>query len=357
MNSTGRARLLCAFAAVHTLTMSLSAQEVELVSGEVSCADCVITLDTVVTIGGLDGPGLSEVTQFAHIAVDRRGRILITSSELEIAVFGSNGEFLRTVGRRGEGPGEYRSISHIGVGERYIHVFDHQAGRTMLDHDFRVVRTDRFPGQVHSGAVLGNDDVAFTVPASGPVGHKLYVLGPSGQFQAHGDDGREHPPTMTEWVSQQSTVTGGGETVWAVRYDSNRIVRWDLGRETRVGKILDRHIVEFGDGEPRERSGSGSMNNAVMADDQGLWINWHSPDPDWTEPEGSGNEMPSEPMREVVDGWLDLVDPETGRTIARRRFDGAFPGFAENSRYLVAYHETDAGVPFLYFLEPRLSRR
>lgn len=356
MHSMRRARtLLIACGVVHAPAMSLSAQDVVPVSGEVSCADCVITMDTIVTIGGLDGPGLHEVTQFAHIAVDHRGRILITSSETEISVFDSTGKFLRTVGRRGQGPGEYRAISHIGVGARYIHIFDHQAGRTMLDHDFTVIRTDRFPGQVLSAAVLGNDDVAFTVPTSGPVGHKLYVLRPSGQFQAYGDDGKEYPPTTTAWTSQESTVTGNAETVWAVRYHTNRIVRWNLGPVARVGSAFDRHIVEFGDGEPHERSAS--MNNAVMADNEGLWINWHSPDPEWTEREGSGNEMPSEPLREVVDGWLDLVDPETGRTIARRRFDGVFPGFAENSRYLVAYHETDGGVPFLHFLEPRLSRR
>ena len=190
-----------------------------------------------------------------------------------------------------------------------------------------------------------------------PVGHKLYVLRPSGQFLAYGGDGKEYPPTLTAWISQNSTVTGRAETVWAVRYNTNRIVRWDLGQEARVGRVFDRHIVEFDEGVPRERFAPRSMNNAVMADDRGLWINWHTPDPEWTKAEGSGNEWPSEPMREVFDGWLDLVDPATGLTIARHRFDGVFLGFAESSRYLVAYHETDAGVPFLHFIEPRLSRR
>ena len=289
--------LLLTLCVVHALPMSLSAQEAVQVSGAVSCADCVITLDTIVTIGGLDGPGLHVVTQVSHIAVDRHGLILITESgQSEISVFDSTGKFLRTVGRPGEGPGEYRSISHLGVGPRYIHVFERQEGRTMLDHDFKVIRTDRFPGQVHSLAVLGNDEVAFTVPTSGPVGHKLYVLRPSGQFLAYGGDGKEYPPTLTAWISQNSTVTGRTETVWAVRYNTNRIVRWDLGQEARVGRVFDRHIVEFDEGVPRERFAPPPMNNTVMADDRGLWINWHTPDPEWTKAEGSGNEWPSEPI-------------------------------------------------------------
>ena len=116
--------LLLALGAVHATAACLSAQEPEIVSGEVTCGDCVITLDTVVTIGGLDGPGLHVVTRYSHVAVDRRGRILVADVRVrqsEISVFDSTGSFLRTVGRQGERPGEYGLISHIGVGPKYIH--------------------------------------------------------------------------------------------------------------------------------------------------------------------------------------------------------------------------------------------
>jgi len=67
--------------------------------------------------------------------------------------------------------------------------------------------------------------------------------------------------------------------------------------------------------------------------------------------------MPA-PDDEVYDGWLDLVDPATGRTLARHHQDDAIRGgFAEGSSNLVVYHENEAGVPFLRFLKPRLSRR
>ena len=130
------------------------------------------------------GPGLHIVDRFSRVAVDRRGRILISVvGQAEIAVFDSTGKFLRTVGCQGEGPGEYTSVRHIGAGPRYIHVFDFNAGRTMLDHDFTVVRTDRFPGTITSTAVKSDDAVVFAaeVPTPGSIGHKLHVSSPLGR--------------------------------------------------------------------------------------------------------------------------------------------------------------------------------
>ena len=350
--------LCLAVAVPYAIATCLSAQEPEQVSGDVSCPGCVISLDTVVSIGGLDGPGLHVITDLSHIAVDRRGRILVADPrQSEISVFDESGEFLRTVGRRGSGPGEYTSVSTMAVGAQYIHVFEYDEGRTLLDHDFQVVRTDRFPGQILSAAVIGDDKAVFTanVPSPESVGHKLHILYPSGEMTSHGYDGGVFSSELTTWTSQRSTVTGRGDNVWAVNYDINRIVRWELLPEPRVGRVFERKVTEFADGlsggYPR------SSNLSTMVDDRGLWIIWHTPDPEWTErvpPEGV--QTPA-PPREVVDGWLDLVDPSTGQAIARHHQDGSYLGFAEGSSYVVAYHENDAGVPFLHILEPRLSRR
>lgn len=114
--------LLLALVAAHGFPACLISQTPEQVSGRVTCADCVITLDTVLTIGGIDGPGLHLITKLSRVAVDRRGRILISDPRMaEISVFDSIGTFLRTVGSRGEGPGEYETISYVGVGPRYVH--------------------------------------------------------------------------------------------------------------------------------------------------------------------------------------------------------------------------------------------
>jgi len=353
--------LLLALIAGHAFPACLISQTPEQVSGRVTCADCVITLDTVLTIGGLDGPGLHLITELSRVAVDRRGRILISDPRMaEISVFDSAGTFLRTVGSRGEGPGEYETISYVRVGPRYIHIFEYHAGRTMLDHDFEVVRTDRFPGQVHIGVVMPNDDVVFAdyVPTPGTLGHKLHILDTAGEIVSIGADGSVYPSQLNTWTSPRSIVVGSDDGLWVVRQSTNRLVRWDLSPKPRVDRMLQRRVPEFDKGSPSETRFPRSWVSGAMLDDRGLWILWHSPDPDWKERVSPGEARTPAPDDEVYDGWLDLVDPATGRTLARHHQDAAIRGgFAEGSSYLVVYHENEAGVPYLRFLKPRLSRR
>lgn len=95
-----------------------------------------------------------------------------------------------------------------------------------------------------------------------------------------------------------------------------------------------------------------------MLDDRGLWVVWHTADPDWTGPPPSAEARLHEiDLAQLRDGWLDLVDPATGLTRARSHHDGVFVGFDGSARYVIGYEETDAGVPFLHLLELRLSRR
>lgn len=94
-------------------------------------------------------------------------------------------------------------------------------------------------------------------------------------------------------------------------------------------------------------------------DDRGLWLTWHTADPDWSGPPPSPDTLrPSTFDADALrDGWVDLVDPSTGRTLARHHQDKTLGKFVAGSGYLVDYEETEAGVPFLHLLKPRLSRR
>jgi hypothetical protein len=274
---------------------------------------------------------------FSSFAVDRRGRILV-SGEAEISVFDSTGRYLRTVGGRGEGPGEYESISHISVGPRYIHVFEYDEGRTMLDYDFQVVRTDRFRGQILYAAVVSDDVAVFASDL-------LHILRPTGELTSQ-------PPLR----ATRPALAGRDGTVWVVASEINRLSRWDLVPEPKVGRVFDRRVPEFDEGGDAFAPAGVS---SIMLDDRGLWLVWHTADLDWTGQLPSyENLTPSSiDLAELRDSWLDLVDPATGRTIARYQQDELFEGFAGDSSYLFGYEETDAGVLFLHLLKPRLSRR
>lgn len=63
-------------------------------------------------IGGEGGPALHQVTDACRLA---DGRIAVASSGTQqLIVFGADGGHLRSIGRDGEGPGEFRSIFFVG---------------------------------------------------------------------------------------------------------------------------------------------------------------------------------------------------------------------------------------------------
>ena len=333
-------------------TMPLSAQDTVTVSGEVLCGGCRITWDTVVTIGGLDGPGLDPVMAYSRVAVDRSGRILIGAYSIpEISVFDSTGTFVQAIGGWGEGPGEYQFVGHIDAGPQYIHVFD-MRGRTMLDYDLAFVRRDRFPRQFTHSYVMDSDDIVFAgdLPTEASVGHMLHILRRSGRIESFGGDDSVYRGPRS---SNVSLIAGDAETSWVIESRANRLTRWDLVPKPTVGKVFDRQVEEFDRHDPDLYPNS--HNHGVMLDGSGLWILWEAPDPAWKTRVGGGQELPDVPRRRVVDSHLDLLDPVTGRTLARARLDGRTAGFAYGSRYLVAFHETEAGVPYIHLLHPRVS--
>lgn len=338
-------------------TPDLHSQTVVSLSGAVTCADCKITMDTVVTLGGLYDQGAEVISWGAEVAIDPSGRILVAARRsAEIFVFDSVGQLLRTVGRRGQGPGEYQRISHINVGPQYVHVFEYNTGRTLLDHDFGFVRKDRFPGQFLQSHVTETEEVvvAGNLPSLAAAGHLLHLVSPSGGIRSYGAD----EESVYRGHVAPSVVTGTADTVWSLDMGSTRITRWDLLPQPRVAEVWDRTVEEW----ERHPRGSGPDNYVwprptvidIMRDARGLWIAWQAPDPN--RPPGGGHIINTEPHQTIFDGWVDLVDPSTGETIARYHGDDSLLGFAVGARYLVAYRETEAGVPYIRLLDPKLSR-
>lgn len=170
---------------------------------------------------------------------------------------------------------------------------------------------------------------------------------------SYGYDGGVYPEQTP--AATTTVVPGRDNTVWAVPLEVNRIVRWDLVPEPRIGRVFDRRVAEFDEGGDEFAPAAISSG---MLDDHGLWLVWHTADLDWTGPPPPAEARLHEiDLVQLRDGWLDLVDPDTGRTLARYHQDGVFVGFAGGSRYVIGYEETEAGVSFLHLLEPRLSRR
>jgi hypothetical protein len=70
-----------------------------------------VTFEEELSIGGEEYEMLSQPMLFI---VDKEGRIFISDyQDQAIKVFDSNGDFIQTIGRRGEGPGEFSSVGRM----------------------------------------------------------------------------------------------------------------------------------------------------------------------------------------------------------------------------------------------------
>jgi len=118
----------------------------------------------------IGAPGTSPEQQFQRVDGAWRlpdGRIVVADGGTStIRMFDPGGTPLWSVGRPGDGPGEYRLIERLGVGPRdSIWVFDYGLRRfTILAYDGATVRTVRLGGELSAvGAVGRFPDGRFVV--------------------------------------------------------------------------------------------------------------------------------------------------------------------------------------------------
>jgi hypothetical protein len=98
-----------------------------------------------VIIGELEGEDVYVFGRISGVTVDSRGQIHVADSQaLEIRVFSREGEFLRRVGRDGEGPGEFRHIGGLALAPDGVAALDGILGRvTVFGSTGEVIQTFR----------------------------------------------------------------------------------------------------------------------------------------------------------------------------------------------------------------------
>lgn len=76
-------------------------------------------------IGTVDGDSLYQFGQISGLDVDENGDVYVLDSQARhVRVFDEAGTFLRTIGRSGQGPGEFRTPLMLAVLQDGLHVFD-----------------------------------------------------------------------------------------------------------------------------------------------------------------------------------------------------------------------------------------
>ena len=322
------------------------------------CRTCTVEARPLVTLG--DGDGFGALGPAGLLTRDSAGRYLLVhqAAAAQLTVFSSEGRYLRTVGRPGGGPGEYRRIWYVAQFSSGIVVYDDFSRRsTRLAHDFSVVDTRPAP-ETPTSVLLRHDGsgiMSAIVPTSELIGYTLHefdgtrtrtrslALNPLPYREDLRDlflrDLARGVDTSAYWVSHRReyaveycTLTGTACTTYV------RPVPWFP--KPNLADPWDSDIIGDNPPPPPPR-----LVGVSQESDRYLWVIAWAPDTRWR----SGVETHERTeyrildLNRLYDTVIERVDLLTGHVVVSARVDAALRQFV-GSTDAWYYHETREGV-------------
>lgn len=187
-----------------------------LVSGEATCGECAIELDTLAVLGDPSDPASvrpDAVAGGCKVGMPEEGRFIVSGmvGGGQLLEYGADGRMEKSIGRRGAGPGEFGVDLVLIAHPDTLFVLDISLGRmAVTDRSGHFLSTFPLPVRVHSVAILASGDFLLhgrpvTSDDTGPLFRILDAQGT--QVAAFGSPSPELGE-MDQWVV--SARSGGG---------------------------------------------------------------------------------------------------------------------------------------------------
>lgn len=180
----------------------IAGQAARVIDDRATCAACTFSLERVVTLRTDEGAG-TLLGDPQDIRRDSRGRyyVLDFRDKTHILVFNADGSFTASIGRAGDGPGEFSDLRQVLIGTPGDSIIAVEAHRiSVFDSSGSFVRS--FPtdaGPRYDAALMPNRDilVAGGIPTPSRIGLPLHLVTPTGEITASfGSDGTFRPDQM-----------------------------------------------------------------------------------------------------------------------------------------------------------------
>ena len=315
------------------------------------CLDC-IEVTPVVTLGEDDGPGAIMESQF--VAVDGRGQYWVSQPDGPM-VFSSAGEFIRQVGRRGQGPGEFLrpTLVHTDSGGR-VHVFDiGNLRETVFNPDLTLALERSVTAAVHATAALpGLDDYVanLTVPSPDLFGVPLHIVKDGALAVSFGATEFTGPHELARKVAVDTALR-----VYAGKPNQYEIEIWSKDGRRIIGlRRPDAWPVptaeELGPFAP-DKPPIGQLFDIRPSGEDRLWVIYWLPKSDWREhltevitPDGRILYRPARGIESLYESHIELIDLRQGRVLTRTATENVVGNFLSD-QLMYGPHLTAAGAP------------
>lgn len=320
-------------------------------------AGCAIEMELATTL--VPAPDGGVFTTFWEVLRLRDGRYPVANEAQagEIEVYSADGRYLRTVGRRGEGPGEYMHIREMLIGDAdSIIITDVNVGRlTVLGPDLTVDRTTRLPyrhremRRVEGGYVLNGQ-----IPTPESAGLPIHYVDDDGRLRlSFGADTAIYRPDLAGLHSRPLT-TDGRRRVWAGYTGQYVIDRFDLSGTRQQRFVREADWFPAWSVHPPLSPEDPPLPQLVclqLGQDSTLWTLVLVPAPDFAKAfgpvtDGSKARYRLNDYYDLFHAVLEVFDAGSGELLASKRVPGFLFGFADE-HHVVGYRERPDLLPRL----------
>ena len=302
---------------------------------KVDCLECRVSLARLASLGDADGPGVVGPIFTLRQMQDGRYIVSYDAAASEMLLFAPDGKFIRTIGRSGAAPGEFRSIRWIRVSGGEVFVYDPGQRRlTVLAQDFRVVRTVPITGSALNDMAVVNDSLTVfnsVVRTRDLMGYLLHVFDAQGKIVRSMDEvpgGFRND--IDEFVYRRPLALAANGGVWSAHRTQYRIERWSFDGARH--RTIVRRAAWFPDHisppTPNATEAPKPFVQAVQEDGQGrLWVLTTVADTGWrrglvANPRGRGeNALRLIDPNKYFDSVMEVIDLKAGKLVASTRFD------------------------------------
>jgi hypothetical protein len=359
-----------------SLVLSFStgdAQDAVQIGRPMLCPECVITADSISTIGIEDTmPGALAEWPMSAVATARDEVVVPAVGQRgTLGVYGLvSGRFERSFGRWGEGPGEYQNPRTVGrgLGDTLL-VYDSNLRRiSVLDADYKFVRSYPAPAYVNSFITdpAGQVVMAGLVYTEDLVGYPLQIFRSSGAYVGTGGLREEFVTPRRREAHVWILGPGESGTIWGVV----RAHRFEIRQWTRDGRRIRQWSPQIEEFPPYDDLAAVTPDDPPQTSAWGIWQDEHTGyvwvllqvgDPEFRrglgkkhtwEAEGEDGSRTSETYydhddrRRIFDGLVVVFDPQKERILTMHRFDQAFEVYLRPG-LVAGAQESEEGAPLL----------
>jgi len=325
------------------------------IAAPAACSKCDLRLERVVALRDDVNLNRPIVGTSTSVVRDAAGRIFLIHNDdpSRIQIFEANGDYIRSLGSQGQGPGQFTAAAWLILDARgNLYVFDSVIQRmTVFSPAFDVLETRSFPQRLRIlGALLLNEGfvVAGLSYREDSVGYPLHLLTRDLQItRSFGATDQTARPDMRV-LQLRSIAKGTGGRIWSAPLNKYVIEEWEPADGT-LHRAFVRDVNWFtpwyvGESISFETPPQPVLRS-IWQDGGGLlWVLATVGAEDWRDAlyVGDDQELVVLDRERLNDTFIEVIEPSTGRLLFSKKVPQELVAFT-NDGLMVGNTEDETG--------------